>query len=75
MEKRAQSMLLDAVLLCAARTWKPGSPFYELHVAAMRDQGQHFFWDGTCDSHRCRGAGSIRESDSRLAGTRCIINP
>ena len=25
-EKRAQSMLLDAVFLCAARTWKPESP-------------------------------------------------
>ena len=44
--KRAQSMLLVAVLLCAARTWKPGSPFYELHVAEMRDEGQHFW--GTC---------------------------
>ena len=38
-EKRAQSMLLDAVLLCAARIWKLGSPFHELHVPAMRDEG------------------------------------
>ena len=58
MEKCAQSTLLVAVLLCAVRTWKPGSPFYELHVAAMRGH-----------SHRCRGAGSTREADSALAGT------
>ena len=34
-EKRAQSMLLVAVLLCAVRTWKTGHYFYEIHV------GQH----------------------------------
>ena len=39
----------------------------ELHAAAMRDQGQHFW--GTCVSHRWRGAGPTRESDSGLAGT------
>ena len=61
-------MVLDAVLLYAARIWKPGSPFYELHVAAMRDQGQLFLV--TCVSHRCRGAGSTRESDSGLARAR-----
>ena len=32
----------------AARTWKLGSPFHELHVAAKRDQGQHFL------EHLCR---------------------
>ena len=29
-------------LLSAVHSWKLGSPFYELHVAAMRDQGQDF---------------------------------
>ena len=36
-------MLLVAVLLCAVRTGKPGSTLYELHVAEMRGEGQHFF--------------------------------
>ena len=29
-------------LLSAVHIWKPGSPFYELHLAAMRDQGPFF---------------------------------
>ena len=61
-------MLLVAVLLCAVRTRTTGSTFHEPHVAEMRDEGQHFFW-GTCVSHRCRGVGSTRGSDSRLDGT------
>ena len=41
-EKRAQSMLLVAVLLCAVRTWKTGQYFYELHVADTSDDGENF---------------------------------
>ena len=67
-EKCAQLMLLSAVLLSAVRTLENWKYFYEFHVAAMRGDGQHFFW-GTCVRHRCRGAGSTRESDSALAGT------
>ena len=29
-------------LLSAVHSWKPETPFYELHVAVMRDQGQDF---------------------------------
>ena len=29
-------------LLSTVHIWKPGSPFYELHLAAMRDQGPFF---------------------------------
>ena len=42
MEKCAQSMLLVAVLLSAVHTGKPGSPFYELHLAELRDDGRAF---------------------------------
>ena len=35
-------MLLVAVLLCGVGTRKPGSTLHELHVAGMRDEGQHF---------------------------------
>ena len=50
-------------------SWKPESPSYVLHVAETRDDGQHFFFGCTCVRHRCLGAGSTRESDSRLAGS------
>ena len=43
-EKRAQSMLLVTVLLCAVRTWKTAHNFYELHVAETRDDGWPFFF-------------------------------
>ena len=58
-EKRAQSMLLVAVLLCAVRTWKTGStcPCFTWLTRAIMDS----IW--------CRGGGSTRESDSGWAGT------
>ena len=40
---------------------------YEFHLADTCDDGQYFL--GTCVRHRCRGASSNRQSDSRLAGT------
>ena len=66
-EKLAQSMLSVAVFLCAVRTWKTGSTFtsFAWLRCLMRD---NIFW-GTCVRHRCRGAGSTRESDSGLTGT------
>ena len=42
MEKRAQSMLLVAVLLCAVRTWKHLTYLYEFHLVELRDDGQGF---------------------------------
>ena len=56
MEKCAQSMLLVAVMLSAVHTLEPGIPFFELHSAAMRDQGP-FCGAPVCVSHRCRGGG------------------
>ena len=35
-------MLLVAVLLSAVHTQKPGSSFYELHLAELRDDGRAF---------------------------------
>ena len=35
-------MPLVAVLLCAVRTWKPESPFHELHLAELCDDGLVF---------------------------------
>ena len=42
MEKCAQPTLLVAVLLCAVRTWRHWTHFYEFHVVELRDDGQGF---------------------------------
>ena len=68
-EKRAQSMLLVAVLLCAVRTWKTGS--VSTSFTWLRRVKRDSIFGARVSDTGAGSAGTTWESHSRLSGTRC----